>query len=373
MSDTAVAVLPALPLEGRVATLGPQGHNKAGEGVELCRTDGPPPPTAPLKGEGSNRRNARATSNLPLIVSTFLLLAAPAQAATTYPLTLDNCGVSVTIEHAPERVVTIKSTATELLLSLGLADRIVGVGFQDGPLPANLAAAGVDLKVLSEKLPSQEVVLETEPDFIYGGWESNFAADGAGERPTLAQLGVATYVAPAACRSVVPPKLTFDMLFAEIEEMGTIFDVEAAAADLVAAQKAELAAIAPDTRGLTALWYSSGTKTPYVGAGRNAPAMIMEALGLANIFAAVDEGWTSASWEAVVDANPDVIVLVDSAWNSAAQKKTLLAENPITSKLDAVIHQRYLVLPFPASEAGIRNVPATTDMAAQLAGLTFGE
>ncbi len=101
--------------------------------------------------------------------------------------------------------------------------------------------------------------------------------------------------------------------------------------------------------------------------------MIMEALGLTNIFATVDEGWTSASWEAVVDANPDVIVLVDSAWNSAAQKKTLLAENPITSKLDAVIHQRYLVLPFPASEAGIRNVPATADMAAQLAGLTFGE
>jgi iron complex transport system substrate-binding protein len=63
-----------------------------------------------------------------------------------------------------------------------------------------------NLNVLADKVPSQEVVLGVEPDFIYGGWESNFAGDTAGERPTLAQLGIATYVAPAACRSVKPPK-----------------------------------------------------------------------------------------------------------------------------------------------------------------------
>lgn len=301
------------------------------------------------------------------------ILATPSFAQTTYPLTLDNCGQTITLNAAPQRVVTIKSTATELLLSLGLGDRIAGVGFQDAPLPPHLALAGSGLAVLSDKLPSQEVVLEVEPDFIYGGWESNFAADGAGERPTLEALGVATYVAPAACRSVKPVKLTFDQLFADIAELGTIFDVEDAAAVLIAQQQAELSTIQPNTSGLTALWYSSGTKTPYVGAGSNAPAMILEALGLTNIFADVDEGWTSASWEAVVDANPDVIVLVDAAWNSAEQKKQLLAENPITKELDAVINHRYLIVPFPAAEAGVRNVPATADMAAQLAGLTFGE
>ena len=302
------------------------------------------------------------------------LLALPtsqALAQTSFPLTIDNCGTQVELTGAPARVVTIKSTATEMLLALGLADRIVGVGFQDGPVPAPWAEAAAGLPVLAEKLPSQEVVLEVEPDFIYGGWESNFAADGAGERATLAELGIASYVSPAACRSIKPAKLTFDELFAEIGEIGTIFDAADAADALIAEQKAELASIAPDTRGLTALWYSSGTKAPYVGAGSNAPAMMMEALGLENIMAGVDDGWVAASWEAVVDANPDVIVLVDAAWNSAEQKKKLLAENPITSQLDAVVHQRYLIVPFPASEAGVRNVGATTDMAAQLAGLSF--
>jgi len=293
------------------------------------------------------------------------------QAATAYPLTVQNCGVDVTFDRAPQRAVTIKSTATELLLSLGLSDRIVGVGFQDGPLPDDLAAAGAGLKVLSDKLPSQEVVLEAEPDFIYGGWESNFAADGVGERPTLAALGVGTYVAPAACRSFKPPRLTFEMLFGEIEEMGAIFDVESAAAALVERQKTSLAVLVPDARRLTAVWYSSGTKTPYVSGGTNAPAMIMRALGLDNIFGDIDDGWISASWEAIVDADPDVIVLVDAAWNSAEQKKKLLADNPITSRLDAVVNQRYLIIPFPASEAGVRNVPAAVDMAAQLAALQF--
>lgn len=310
---------------------------------------------------------------LPHLLSLAVLALSPgsAFAQTAYPLTLDNCGTQIVLKTPPQRVVTIKSTATEMLLALGLGDRIVGVGFQDGPAPEPWTAAAAALPVLADKLPSQEVVLEAEPDFIYGGWESNFAADGVGERPTLAAVGVAGYVSPAACRSIKPAKLTFDAVFAQIDEMGTIFDSAAAAEALVADQKAALAAVPSDTRGLNALWYSSGTKAPYVGAGSGAPQMMLDALGLENIMASVDDGWVAASWEAVVDANPDVIVLVDAVWNSAEQKKKLLAENPITSQLDAVINQRYLIIPFPASEAGVRNVGATADMAAQLSGLSF--
>lgn len=308
---------------------------------------------------------------LPAFLGVFSLLAAPAVlAGTEYPLTLDNCGVSLSLPAAPERIVAIRSTSTEMLLALGLGERIVGVAFQDGLAPEPWTAQSAALPVLAEKLPSPEVVLEAEPDLVYAGWESNFSLEGVGERAMLGALGVATYVSPAACRSIVPPKLSFEAIFAEIAEVGAMFDAEDAANALIAAQKAELASIAPDRRGLSALWYSSGGKAPYVGAGRNVPQMMLEALGLENIFADVDEGWISASWEAVVDADPDIIVLVDGERNSVAQKKALLAENPITSQLDAVIHQRYLVVPFAAAEAGVSNVPATRDMAAQLAGLS---
>ncbi len=306
-------------------------------------------------------------------VAALAMLSTPVLAQTSYPLTINNCGVDVVFSAAPQRVVAIKSNAVELLLALGLEDRIAAVAFQDGPVPEPWAGAAVGLQILSDKLPAQEVVLEAEPDFVYGGWESNFVGDGAGERQSWAALGIPTYVAPAACQSVRPPALTFEQVFAEIREMGAIMDAEAAADVLIAEQQAQLANVNADERNLTAVWYSSGTKTPYVGAGSNAPGMIMNALGLSNIFAEIDDGWISASWEAIADADPDVIVLVDAAWNSAEQKRKLLAENPITSQMTAVRKERYLVIPFPASEAGVRNVPAVADLAGQLASLDLAE
>lgn len=285
-----------------------------------------------------------------------------------YPFTVDNCGTEVTITRAPERVVTVKSTSTEMLLALDQADRIVGTSFADGPLPARWQT---DLPVLSEKLPAQEAVLELEPDFVYAGWESNFSADGAGDRASLAGLGIGTYVSPAACQApgYQPDPLTFEDIFADITELGRIFDAGQLAGDLVSEQRSRLAAVTPDGQGRTALWYSSGSDTPFVGAGIGAPQLMMETAGLTNIAADVHKTWSPLSWEVVAAANPDVIVLVDSSWGSAAKKIGVLESNPVTAQLDAVKNKRYLVVPFAASEAGIRSVDTVESLVEQLAAL----
>ncbi|HYI34431.1 MAG TPA: putative F420-0 ABC transporter substrate-binding protein [Glaciibacter sp.] len=288
-----------------------------------------------------------------------------------YPIELDNCGTTVTVPAPPRRIVTIKSSTTELLLALGLSDRIIGTAFLDGPLPEELADEGASLNVISDFLPGQEAVLGLAPDFIYGGWESNFTADGVGERDALAALNIRTYVSPAACKGegYVPDPLTFDTVFAEIQEAGAIFGVQDAAAELVADQRASLDALVPVTGAPTALWYSSGTDSPYVGAGIGSPAMIMDAAGLTNIFADVHDTWSSVGWESIVAADPHVIVLVDATWNTAASKMATLESNPATRELTAVKNKRYIVLPFAATEAGIRNVEATASVIDQLAAL----
>lgn len=297
---------------------------------------------------------------------------ASAGAGTAYPLTLDNCGVETTVDAAPQRVVTIKSSTTEMLLALGLGDRIVGSAFLDGPVPDSLADAAADVPAVAEPMaeqaPGAEAVLGLEPDLVYAGWESNLTADGAGDRETLAKLGVATYVSPAACKApeYMPDPLTFDDVFAEIDEVGEVFDAGDAADDLVATQQDLLASVTPDDRGLTALWYSSGDDIPYVGAGIGAPQMIMDAVGLENVAGDVHDTWTSFSWEQAIDADPDVIVLVDATWNSAEQKIERLESNPATARMTAVREGRYLTVPFPATEAGVRNVDAVVDVAAQL-------
>jgi len=290
-----------------------------------------------------------------------------------FPLTVKNCGVEVTVPAAPERIVTIKSSTTELALALGLEDRIVAAAFLDGPLAEEVAAAGADLTILSDALPNAESVLELDPNLVFAGWESNLTAEGAGERDTLAGLGIASYVPPAACReSGPPPTMSFDVLFEQIAETGDVLGAPERAAELVAAQRARLDAVVPDTRGLTALWYSSGSQTPYVGAGTGVPQMIMAAAGLANIADDVADSWTSISWEEVVGRDPDVIILVDSDWNTVENKVQVLADHPATSQLDAVRAERYLVVPFPATEAGVRNVAAVESLVSQLAELDLG-
>ncbi|WP_407318360.1 putative F420-0 ABC transporter substrate-binding protein [Isoptericola halotolerans] len=292
--------------------------------------------------------------------------------ATQYPLTLDNCGTEVTFEAAPERVVTIKSSTAETLLALGFGDRVVGAAFLDGEVPDWLADAAAGTAVaepVSDEVPGTEAVLELEPDLVYAGWESNVSADGAGDRETLASLGVQSYVAPAACKDPVymPNPLTFEDVWADIREVGRIFDVAGEAEAVVVEQSAVLGALAPDDRDLDALWYSSGSDVPYVGAGIGAPQMILDAVGLDNVAGDVEDTWTSMGWEEVVDADPDVIVLVDAAWNSAEDKIARLEENPATARLTAVTEERYLVVPFPASEAGVRNADAAFDLSEQLA------
>ena len=121
------------------------------------------------------------------------------------PLSVTNCGTAVTFDEAPERVVTIKSTIDRDAVGSRARrphrrHRFPG---RPGarPMGAMLPPASPSL---ADKVPSEEVVLETQPDLVYAGWESNFSAEGVGERAELASLGVASYVSPSACQSVGP-------------------------------------------------------------------------------------------------------------------------------------------------------------------------
>ena len=317
---------------------------------------------------------------VPLGVAALLLAgcatASPQPAATgaaseDAAVTVDNCGTEVTFDAAPERVVTIKSSTTEMLLALGVGDRVVATAYPDGPVPEEWAADAPELPVLAERVPSQEVVLEQEPDLVYAGWESNFSADGAGERESLEALGVHTYVAPSACKGegYRPNPLTFDDVFAEIREVASIFRVPDAAEQIIADQTGQLEGVETVDGAPTALWFSSGTDTPFVGAGIGAPQLILDSLGVTNIAGEIEDSWAPFNWEAVVDADPDVIVLVDADWNSVEQKIEVLESNPATANLTAVREQRYLTIDFAATEAGVRTASAVAELADQLAAL----
>jgi iron complex transport system substrate-binding protein len=59
-------------------------------------------------------------------------------------------------------------------------------------------------------------------------------------------------------------------------------------------------------------------------------------------------------------------VLVDADWNTAQAKIDYLKGNPATANLTAVINERFVILPFASTEAGVRSVSAATSLVAQL-------
>lgn len=72
----------------------------------------------------------------------------------------------VTYDTVPQRVVSASSFMTEMLLALGLEDHIAGYCYQDNEVLPQYQEAYAKLTCLSDKNPSQEVLLQTEPDFF---------------------------------------------------------------------------------------------------------------------------------------------------------------------------------------------------------------
>jgi iron complex transport system substrate-binding protein len=290
----------------------------------------------------------------------------------TFPVTIDNCGESVTVDEAPTAAVTMNQGATEIMLALGLEDQMVGTAYLDDAVSPEWEDAYDSVPVLAEEYPSREVLLAEEPDFVYGSYASAFGDEGVGDRGALLEQGAATYLSPNDCRADEGIPITFDDVFAEIREIGRIFGVGDRAEQLVADSQAELDDAAeqlPDDT--TILWYDSGTDAPFVGGCCGAPAMIIDALGAENVYADLEGSWGDGSWETAVAADPDAIVLIDASWDTIDSKLDTLGTEPMAS-MTAVTGEVFGEVPFSASTPGVRNVSAVVDLAAQLGSLLGG-
>lgn len=288
-----------------------------------------------------------------------------------FPVTIENCGIEITYDAAPQRVVTMNQAATEIMLALGLETHMVGTAYMDDAILPDLADAYASVPVLADKYPSQEVLFNAEPDFVYGVYNSAFGDEAAGPRPELLELGIRSYLSEVACvdESLRPEKATFEVVFDEIRDIGAIFGVADRAEALIADMQAQLDAVlatvneAGAGEPVTIFWYDSGDDEPFVGACCGTPGMIIDAVGAQNIFDDADGNWASVSWEEVIARDPDAIVVIEADWSPAQEKIDLLQSNPAYASITGVQEERFIVIPFSATTLGVRNVDAVVALA----------
>jgi iron complex transport system substrate-binding protein len=83
-----------------------------------------------------------------------LIATAGSAVATTYPLTIENCGYKETFTKAPERVVALGQNTVEILLLLGLEDKVAASAFWPTKVLPELAAKNEKVKTLTVEIPT---------------------------------------------------------------------------------------------------------------------------------------------------------------------------------------------------------------------------
>lgn len=310
--------------------------------------------------------------------------AAAGGTADGFPVTLKNCGRTVTVQAPPERAVSVDQGSTEILLSLGLADRLAATATWTDPVMKGLEKANAGVERISENRPSSEKVLDQEPDFLSASFTSTLAKGGVAPREQFEQLGVPTYISPADCAGkdnsgggdgARTAPLTMDSVYTEVRELARVFGVPERGDALVKKLRArvERATDGVDASDTSLLYWFSDSKAPYLAGCCGAPGVITEELGAKNVFDDTRDEWPQISWETVADRNPDVLVIGDltrttQTAESAAKKIDFLESNPVTRTMDAVKNRRYVLLSGQALNPTIRTVEGLERVAAGLRG-----
>lgn len=147
-------------------------------------------------------------------------------AAAAFPVTVtDDAGREVTIEAAPERIVSLAPANTEIVYALGLLDKLVGVTTYDD-YPAEVADI---TKVGDFVTPNIEAITAAKPDLILA--------------TTGVQADVITQLEGTGATVVAIDPQTLDALYTSIDTVGKVTGAADSAAEIVDGMKSDIAAI----------------------------------------------------------------------------------------------------------------------------------
>lgn len=304
---------------------------------------------------------------LTLTTAFFTLAASTAFAQTT----IQSCEREVTFDAPPQAAVSNDINLTEMMLVLGLTDHMVGYTGISGwnKLDAQMRAGVDELPELSKQYPSREVLIGAGTDFFFAGWNYGMRVGGEVTPETLAPFGIQVYELTESCIQIgEKDAASMEDMYNDLRNLGAIFDVETRAEALIADFQADLSGFLASQPALPdaprVFVYDSGEDAPFT-AGRFAmPNALIAAAGGVNIMDDFEKSWATVGWEAVVERNPEIIVIVNYGEVTAAQKRDFLMTNPAFADIDAIKNDRFVVLEYVEATPGPRNIAAVKTLAA---------
>jgi cobalamin transport system substrate-binding protein len=215
-----------------------------------------------------------------------------------FPVTVVDATRRVTVERRPTRIVSLSPSATETLFALGAGEQVIAVD-EESDYPRRVPRTD-----LSSYQPNVEAIVSYRPDLVV------LPASVPRDVPAgLRRVGLTVVAEPA------PANL--DDAYAQMRELGLVsghVDRGRRLARDVRAGVERLIAAAPSGRGLD--FFHELDPDLYTTGSRSFIGRVYQQLGLGNVAdpAARRAGtpYPQMSTEAVVAADPDLIVLADT-------------------------------------------------------------
>jgi len=263
----------------------------------------------------------------------------------------DDMGREVYIAESPQRIVSHVPPITETLFALGLEERIVGVSdYCDYP-----EAAKAKPSIGDYFNPAIENILALNPDLVLTD----------GHSQNIQQLDELN---PPVAYMVIDPE-DIDGILADIELLGQVTGTEARATELVSEMRADIdrvvnqVADAPKVRVLYIIDATDLNNPWTAGQGSLVDSLITMAGG-ENIAAQTQGAWVQLSLEAVLAADPEVIIL-PSQHGTVFTSPEVLQAHPVWREVLAVKQDRVYIIEADTIEGyGPRIVQGLEAMAA---------
>ena len=301
------------------------------------------------------------------ILSFFLIISFNSLASSK--VSVDSCNRTVTFDSPPQRAISNDVNLTEMMLVLGLSDKMVGYTGISGwkTLDEEMRLGVKQLPELSPKYPTKEVLVGADADFFFAGWNYGMKVGGEVTPETLKPYGINVYELTESCIHIMTKKkVSMDDMYNDLLNLGLIFQIENRAKKLVDAYRSDLKKFTQKLESIPAkkvFVYDSGEDTPFT-AGRYAmPTALIEAAGGINIMDDFQKSWGTVTWEEVIDRNPEVVVIVNYGKVTAEQKRKFMMSNPAFANIDAVKNDRFVTLEYVEATPGPRNIKAIKKLA----------
>lgn len=235
---------------------------------------------------------------MPMILAVILIFSAFAFAscsdAPSEKITTDREGNAITLPDKIEKIMSFGVSNTEILVALGVADKIIAIDTWS----ADVDGLKADIPQFDQSYPDGEQIIALEPDVIFvAGMVKSIGDD---PYKPISDAGI--------CVIYIPSSISIDAVKEDIRYMGNVMGVKSKGDTLISNMEKEIAEIKAiaDTITEKKTVYFEVSQMYTLGSDTFINNMI-ELVGAKNIFSD-QSGWILTTDEAVLEADPDVIL-----------------------------------------------------------------